>query len=51
MCFGSVFSPRYKPWFDGNDAENVLFVSVHGYGPRERGLEVCSSYELRQLQF
>lgn len=39
MCFGQVHAPRYKPWFDANDAENVLFVSVHGYGPRERGLE------------
>jgi hypothetical protein len=29
----------YKPWFSENDPENVLFVSVHGYGPRSRGLE------------
>jgi hypothetical protein len=43
VFFGKVFAPRYKPWFDGNDAENVLFVSVHGYGPRERGLEVYYS--------
>ena len=38
-CFGSLNIPQYKPWFDKNDANNVLFVSVHGYGPRERGLE------------
>lgn len=39
MSFGSFNVPRYKPWFDENDTNNVLFVSVHGYGPRERGLE------------
>jgi acetoin utilization deacetylase AcuC-like enzyme/ankyrin repeat protein len=38
-CFGSLAMPRYKPWFDSDDTDNVLFVSVHGYGPRERGLE------------
>eukprot|EP00602_Paraphysomonas_sp_CaronLab_P002589 CAMPEP_0185019948 /NCGR_PEP_ID=MMETSP1103-20130426/2532_1 /TAXON_ID=36769 /ORGANISM="Paraphysomonas bandaiensis, Strain Caron Lab Isolate" /LENGTH=895 /DNA_ID=CAMNT_0027550535 /DNA_START=54 /DNA_END=2741 /DNA_ORIENTATION=- len=37
--FGQMHTPRFKPWFDENDAKNVLFVSVHGYGPRERGLE------------
>ena len=37
--FGSLSMPRYKPWFDQNDTDNVLFVSVHGYGPREQGLE------------
>ena len=37
--FGSLAMPRYKPWFDQNDTDNVLFVSVHGYGPREKGLE------------
>jgi hypothetical protein len=31
--------PRYKPWYGYDDAENVLFVSVHGYGPRARELE------------
>jgi acetoin utilization deacetylase AcuC-like enzyme len=39
FSFGSVHTPRFKPWFDQNDADNVLFVSVHGFGPRERGLE------------
>ena len=37
--FGSFSHPRYKPWFDEADSKNVLFVSVHGYGPRERGLD------------
>ena len=37
--FGVFYSTKYKPWFSENDSENVLFVSVHGYGPRERGLE------------
>jgi acetoin utilization deacetylase AcuC-like enzyme len=37
--FGSLQQPRYKPWLDENDHNNVLFVSVHGYGPREKGLE------------
>lgn len=38
--FGSIAVPRFKPWFDQHDAENVLFVSVHGYGPRERGMSM-----------
>ena len=38
-AYGAFHHPRYKPWFDENDAKNVMFVSVHGYGPRERGLE------------
>lgn len=37
--FGQLHTPRYKPWHDVDDAKNVLFVSVHGYGPRERGYE------------
>jgi len=39
LCFGTMQVPHYKPWYDENDANNVLFVSVHGYGPREKGLE------------
>jgi hypothetical protein len=38
-CFGSMQMPRYKPWLDGRDSDNVLFVSVHGFGPREKGME------------
>ena len=37
--FGALSMPRYKPWLNEEDADNVLFVSVHGYGPREKGLE------------
>lgn len=37
--FGEACFPQYKPWHDEHDTENVLFVSVHGYGPQERGLE------------
>lgn len=37
--FGSICVPSYKPWRDENDADNVLFVSVHGYGPPQRGME------------
>ena len=33
---GLISTPRYKPWFNEKDPDNVLFVSVHGYGPRER---------------
>ncbi len=25
---------KYKPWLNERDAEEVLFVSVHGYGGR-----------------
>ena len=37
--FGTMHIPRYKPWYGEDDAQNVMFVSIHGYGPRERGLE------------
>lgn len=37
--FGEMCLPQYKPWFGENDTDNVMFVSVHGYGPQERGLE------------
>jgi len=37
--FGEMCIPQYKPWFGDHDTENVMFVSVHGYGPQERGLE------------
>lgn len=37
--FNSHTTFLHQPWFSERDAENVLFVSVHGYGPRERGLE------------
>ncbi|KAJ1425159.1 hypothetical protein B484DRAFT_349729, partial [Ochromonadaceae sp. CCMP2298] len=37
--FGALHQPRYKPWHSEQDVQNVMFVSVHGYGPRERELE------------
>eukprot|EP01035_Chromulina_nebulosa_P018539 gene18539-24259_t len=37
--FGSIYTPTYKPWYDIDDARNVFFVSVHGYGPRQMGYE------------
>ena len=37
--FGEMCVPQYKPWFGENDTDNVLFVSVHGYGPQQKGLE------------
>jgi hypothetical protein len=39
FALGMIATPRYKPWFDTTDHENVMFVSVHGFGPREKGLE------------
>ena len=42
--FGAVTMPRYKPWLNDEDTDNVLFVSVHGYGPREKGLEHLFPY-------
>eukprot|EP00597_Dinobryon_sp_UTEXLB2267_P005378 CAMPEP_0170065406 /NCGR_PEP_ID=MMETSP0019_2-20121128/5506_1 /TAXON_ID=98059 /ORGANISM="Dinobryon sp., Strain UTEXLB2267" /LENGTH=560 /DNA_ID=CAMNT_0010272269 /DNA_START=242 /DNA_END=1921 /DNA_ORIENTATION=- len=39
LCFGQLSAPFYKPWLGRDDPDNVMFVSVHGYGPRERGLE------------
>ncbi|CAK9251145.1 unnamed protein product [Sphagnum jensenii] len=38
-CFGDLHVPTYKPWYDESDPHNVLFVSVHGFGAREIGLE------------
>jgi len=26
----------YKPWYSEHDTENVLFISVHGYGPSSK---------------
>lgn len=37
--FGVLHRCNYKPWYGEQDPSNVMFVSVHGYGPRERGLE------------
>ena len=37
--FGLMHNLAYKPWHSEQDSANVMFVSVHGYGPRERGME------------
>jgi hypothetical protein len=26
----------WRPWLDGNDADNIFFASVQGYGPKVR---------------
>lgn len=33
---GTFETPRYKPWLDETDIDNVFFASAHGYGPRGR---------------
>ena len=33
---GTFETPRYKPWLDETDIDNVFFASAHGYGPRCR---------------
>lgn len=41
MPFGGEMSlsmPQWKPWLGENDAENVLFCSVHGFGKAIPGL-------------
>lgn len=31
---GTFETPKYKPWLDESDIDNVFFASAHGYGPR-----------------
>jgi len=33
---GTFETPRYKPWLDETDVDNIFFASAHGYGPRCR---------------
>lgn len=35
FALGSIEVPRYRPWLDETDIENVFFASAHGYGPRQ----------------
>mmetsp|Transcript_10938 Transcript_10938/g.20438 ORF Transcript_10938/g.20438 Transcript_10938/m.20438 type:complete len:1088 (-) Transcript_10938:56-3319(-) len=35
FALGSIELPRYRPWLDETDIENVFFASAHGYGPRQ----------------
>lgn len=32
-----IVTPIFKPWVGNEDANNVLFCSVHGYGPKGEG--------------
>lgn len=32
---GVFETSRYRPWLDETDIDNILFASVHGYGPKE----------------
>jgi len=34
FAHGSMQAPRYRPWLDESDVEDVFFASTHGYGPR-----------------
>ncbi|KAL3924670.1 MAG: hypothetical protein SGILL_000907 [Bacillariaceae sp.] len=34
---GELSAPKYRPWLDESDIQDVFFASTHGYGPR--GLE------------
>jgi len=36
MFSANVKSDRYRPWLDADDADNVLFVSTHGYGRKDK---------------
>lgn len=38
-CQGLVEAEKYKPWLNEQDAENVLFASVHGYGKKDPARE------------
>jgi hypothetical protein len=44
FTYGVIKTPRFKPWLDVDDANNVLFVSVHGYGPRAKNVPAISGY-------
>jgi len=35
FALGTMETPRYRPWLDETDVENVFFASAHGYGPRQ----------------
>jgi len=41
---GAVATMSFKPWLDGEDGADTLFVSTHGHGPRDPGtLCLCVS--------
>jgi acetoin utilization deacetylase AcuC-like enzyme len=37
FAVGELAAPKYRPWLDETDVQDVFFASTHGYGPR--GLE------------
>jgi len=41
FAVGELAAPRYRPWLDESDVNDVFFVSTHGYGPR--GIEFVDS--------
>lgn len=34
FAVGELSNPRYRPWLDETDINDVFFSSTHGYGPR-----------------
>jgi hypothetical protein len=34
---GAVATMSFKPWLDAHDGAETLFVSTHGFGPRDPG--------------
>jgi acetoin utilization deacetylase AcuC-like enzyme len=41
FAVGELAAPKYRPWLDETDIQDVFFASTHGYGPR--GLELSDS--------
>lgn len=39
FAIGQMETPRYRPWLDETDINNVFFASTHGYGPRENRMD------------
>lgn len=37
---GELSVPKYRPWLDESDVQEVFFASIHGYGPR--GIEFAA---------
>ncbi|KAG7368554.1 histone deacetylase superfamily protein [Nitzschia inconspicua] len=34
FAVGELAAPKYRPWLDETDIQDVFFASAHGYGPR-----------------
>lgn len=39
FAVGELSTPKYRPWLDETDVNDVFFASTHGYGGRALGLE------------